>query len=131
MQTKTETAAAPAPVVATINPRLCIKPGCNAELGLQNKSGRCATHFHWNPKAASKTHLAKPNGANGHAHAAHVADSKTETAKGNGTYGLAKNPDASPLFIGDFREDRLNQLLLNFCRATKADLAARWLRGEI
>jgi hypothetical protein len=134
METKPEKTLQTSAVIAV---KMCERPGCSAELGPLNRSGRCARHFHW--KQPGKQRPIAGNGhmtagaavVKGYARKAPDVIARKATDESNGDHvGVKGSETASDLSRG-FTEDRVNRLLLSFSAADKAKIAAAWLRGEI
>ena len=121
-------------------PKICIRPGCTTPLGPKNKSGKCATHFHWKAPG-ERTSIS----GNGHATAASIGDQKAGNGAGNGANGHAieathdapapKNGSngarKNAAVLPDLAADRVDQLLATLTAGDKARLALAWLRGEL
>jgi len=96
--------------------KTCSFPGCGAELGSGNQSGRCRRHFKIGKKSQSHP-------ANGAAHKNGSAHKNGAASNGNGA--------ALKLDPGEVRADRLDQLFLSLPITAKARLADAWLTGKI
>jgi hypothetical protein len=94
--------------------RICRKPGCGTPLGPTNRSGNCSAHCHY-----GKT---KPGRSAGDCHT---------ITRSNGNAVESDVAVAIPELAGDFREDRLDRLILGFPLADKAKIATLWLRGAL
>ena len=125
MEEKTETS------IATVAERVCAKPGCGKPIGPKNRSGKCATHFHWREPAGNAHATAKPNGSKGTARAAGEGAASMPENGRNGSSGRPDPVEAIADLAGDFVEERLNRLILSLTAAEKARIAQAWIRGKI
>jgi hypothetical protein len=107
----------------------CQRPGCTTVLGPKNKSGRCGRHFHWGEsgKNAGNGHVAAScAGANG----ARTRQLIMAANRSNGSTGRQESTEATADLTGEFREDRLDRLIMSLNTADKAKLVLAWLRGQ-
>ena len=121
---------------AAVATKICARPGCSTVLGPKNKSGRCGSHFHYGEPGKSQA----KNAGNGHVAPSSAGANGTSTgplivapraASGSeGTNGRPERVEPAPI-AGDFREDRLDKLILSLPFADKAKIAAAWLRGSL
>jgi hypothetical protein len=131
-----------AAVPTTVAKKICRTPECGRQLGRDNRSGFCNSHF---PKSKNPTSQAAGNGANGHA-------SKPEkTAKGashanghaaaNRAHGHAsksgKNgktgsgPVPQKIDRDQLVEERITAVILAWPAAEKMRIVGAWLAGAI
>jgi hypothetical protein len=124
---------------AAIAPKICARPGCTTELGPFNKSGKCASHFHWREPAPAKERstagnghaAARSNGSNGHAVTTGDAVAPKATNGSNGANGRRKSIEATPDLAGAFVEDRVDRLILSLPAVDKVKIATAWLQGKL
>jgi hypothetical protein len=122
---------------AAVATKMCSRPGCTTELGPKNKSGRCSSHFHYGEagknqaKSAGNGHAAASSaGANG-THTGPLIVAPRAASGSEGANGRSERVETVPDRAGDFREDRLDKLILSLPFADKAKIAAAWLRGSL
>ena len=120
---------------AAVATRICARPGCTTVLGKTNRSGKCASHFHYEPEKSrsSGSGQVAASSAGTNRHRSPGADGiAPKAANGSeGANGRSESLEAAVDLAGEFREDRLNQLLLSLTAADKARIATLWLSGRL
>jgi hypothetical protein len=105
---------------AEVEERLCKAPRCTTSLTTLNSSGSCSRHLHFSRR--------KSNLGNGQAHKG-SAEEKSSSTVDREAINLANGH--APNTAHDFREDRLNHLILGRSLDLKTRLATEWLRGNL